>query len=374
MTLLQEQLLSLLKTGLFNAPIDYSIFANCYWTEIYELGKIQAVIGVMLDGMNSLPLSLLPERQMIKRLAMAVNRIEEKNREHIKVIYKIQSELSLHNIPVIFMKGQTCGARYPNPKHRMPGDIDFIVKEEDFYRCLDVLDSFSNVNRGLVHEHHGMAHIDDIVLEPHYKVHNYQCPSSDKAMIDMFRKEIDSNNFFCALEEDNNVRVFSPTFESVFLISHMVNHIYEEGLGLRQLCDYAMFLHKNVVTNSTIMWDKHTEYLKKMGMERSWKIFTCACIDYLGLQLPALPSPHYQLTGKDHKMARRLIEDIMRVGNFGRGEYVFKYNTQWDVLQNYLWVTRRCINMGFVCPREAAWWPLSKFTRFFGKKIGTVGK
>jgi len=370
MTILHQQLLCLLQAGLFNKTIDESLFVGCKWNELYSLGRIQAVTGVMFDGMDSLSRSLLPERQVIKRFAMNMNRVEEKNREHIVAIEKIQHELLTHDIPVVFMKGQTCGARYPKPNHRLPGDIDFVVKEKDFARCLDVLDTFSNVDRTLIHEHHGMAHLNDIILEPHYKVHNYQCPKSDRAMIEMFEEEMERENTYCLLRDGEKVRVFSPTFESVFLISHMVNHIYEEGLGLRQLCDYAMFLQHNVVNSpTTIEWDKHKDYLNRMGMERSWKIFTCACTDYLGLKLPNDFNSVCSFTINDHKMARKLIEDILRVGNFGRGEYVFKHDTRMDELKNYLWVTKRSINMGFVCPREAFWWPLSKFTRFFDKQM-----
>ncbi len=49
-----------------------------------------------------------------------------------------------------------------------------------------VMEKIGKVDHGLVHEHHGMAWVDGVVVEPHYKVHNYQRPSTDQAMQEMF--------------------------------------------------------------------------------------------------------------------------------------------------------------------------------------------
>ena len=62
------------------------------------------------------------------------------------------------------------------------------------------------------------------------------------------------------------------------------------------------------------------------------------------------------------------MADIMRVGNFGRGEYVFHHRGFKDAFNNYCWVVKRCWNLGFVCPSEARWWIISKVKRFFWKK------
>ena len=59
-----------------------------------------------------------------------------------------------------------------------------------------------------------------------------------------------------------------------------VNHVYEEGLGLRQVIDYAMFLSRCA---DKIEWMQNHDYLHQMHMERAWRIFTCICVDYLGM-------------------------------------------------------------------------------------------
>lgn len=129
-----------------------------------------------------------------------------------------------------------------------------------------------------------------------------------------------------------------------------------------------MFLKKCA---DKIDWMQHHEWLYRMRMERAWRIFTCICVEYLGLSLPSQVEP---FSYNERKWAAALVEDIMRVGNFGRGEYVFKHQGLMDAWKNYCWVAKRCLHLIFVCPSEARWWMISKVKRFFWKKKIEKGK
>ena len=161
-----------------------------------------------------------------------------------------------------------------------------------------------------------------------------------------------------AMIGDKEINVLPATFESVFLISHIVNHIYEEGLGLRQLVDYAMLLRHEY---HNIDWERHGQWLNDVSMTGAWRIVACLCQDFLGAER------HWEFTEKEHEWACRLMNDVMAVGNFGRAAYTFRHDTLWHKLQNYRWVTGRAWTMGFVCPSEACWWPVSKLIRFTKK-------
>jgi len=359
------------------------------WVNLRLEFKKQALLGIGYVGITRLPKHQTPPIQILAQWVHNAEKIRKRNVKHIEVIGVVDRTLREAGIEAIFMKGEVCGSRYQEPLYRTAGDVDFVVGEEEFAHTLDVLESIAEVDRTLVHEHHGMAHIADVTLEPHYKVHNYQNPKADKAMREMYREEktlpsslastrlsTSKGRLFCRLSDEVRVRVFSPTFESVFLISHMVNHVYEEGLGLRQVVDYAYFLKTFVGgkdASVAIDWKRHEQMLERMGMQRAWRIFVCVCTDYLGVKLPEVFFEDFKIGRKHHLWAKRMVDDMMRVGNFGRGEYEFRHDSRWHELQNYWWVTKRAIRMGFLCPSEAMWWPLSKFTRFFGKKLHLVG-
>lgn len=357
-----HQFLSLLKVSLCDDKPNPKDFENTDWNWIFKMAQKQTVIPLILDGLSVLPKEVHPGMPQKMKMMAYVQSVEKTNLKHRQVIGRINGILKENGIEVVFMKGQTTALRYPNPLHRQPGDIDFVVDKSKFDETLDILDKIGRTDRELIHEHHGMAYVEGIPIEPHYKIHNYQRPSTDRVIQKLFNEVFPSELIYTDID-GYEIPILPPTFESVFLISHMVNHIYEEGLGLRQVIDYSLFLKKN---GMVIDWKRHEEYLKEMRMTKAWRIFTCLCIDYLGLKTEAAIK---DFSNKEKKDAKRLFEDIMRLGNFGRGEYVFKHNGMMDALSNYLWVVKRCLKMGFVCPSEAVWWIISKPIRFINKKI-----
>ena len=142
----------------------------------------------------------------------------------------------------------------------------------------------------------------------------------------------------------------------------MVNHIYAEGLGLRQVLDFMMFIKEKYNSLDKVLCLK---YLERMEMIRAFHVFTRICEKYLGM-----PTNISQLsyTEKELKAADKMMENIMEVGNFGRGKRNVGKNFFLRPIKSYLWVLRRCWTLREVCPAEARWWPVAKFRRFWFKQ------
>lgn len=372
------QLLELIKLGIWpDYVVSPDVFQGCDWEAMYETVKVQAVLGVTFDGLQRLFAAhpeVCPDRKLLLRWNGQVVKLQNAYKKHVAVIGGVHRVLGEAGIKHVFMKGLTCGARYPHPDMRTCGDIDFVVMPKDFEATLKALERISTVDRTLVHEHHGMARVAGVVLEPHYKVHNYQNAKNDAAMADMFEEiyaeEFPTTSIFlakCPETQDRDVTVhvpvYPPEFEGMFLVSHMVNHVYEEGLGLRQVIDFALWAKKCAAVQG---FDKarHEAYLQRMRMMRPHRLFVRICEKGLGLPTVIF---NYEYTSREKAFADKLMADILRVGNFGRGEYVFKHDSKWDDLKNYVWVTKRALRLGWLCPSEAYMWPLSKFTRYFSK-------
>lgn len=132
MNLSKDLLLKSLRAVLFGEKLYASDFAEADWKSIFQLADEQTVSALLLDGMSLLPSECIaiPLGDKLKRIA-TMQRIEQMNRLHWKVIVKIDQALKSEGVPVVFMKGQTTALRYPNPLHRTPGDIDFVVDQKD---------------------------------------------------------------------------------------------------------------------------------------------------------------------------------------------------------------------------------------------------
>lgn len=332
------------------------------WRGMLCFANEQAIMGIIFEGIERSGKEISMPYDLLMDWIGTATQMKRNYFKHEKILVQTHKTLNSVGINHVFMKGLTCGVRYQHPEFRTCGDIDFVVAHEDFNRTLDVLGTIGTVDRELVHEHHGMAFVDGVQLEPHYKVHNFQLKRHDIFMQKMFREVFPKQLHYVEIGKEQ-IPVFPETFESVFLVSHMVNHVYEEGLGLRQVIDYAMMLK---LCNRKIDRAQHEAWLKAMDMKRAHRIFVRICEKYLGLPTGIC---QYEYTKREKEFADKMMEDILRVGNFGRAAYTFEHNSMKGVLNNYIWVTKRAIRLGYLCPSEAYMWPMAKLTRFFRKKM-----
>lgn len=374
-----EQLfVELLQVGIGNRKgLSHLPSAN-EWASLFEMTKTQTLVPLAFNGVTKLKTrsdfgaSLgIPKEIYLNWLRLTTNSVH-RHKEHLEVLGRLQELLETKGIEWVLMKGLACGRRYEQPELRMCGDMDFVVKRKDFYRTLDALEEIGRVDRELVHEHHGIAYVKvdgsghEVQLEPHYKLHNFQYGRNDRAMIRMQEWLMEHREW--ADIGGYKVPVMPATLESVFLVSHMVNHVYEEGLGLRQVLDYAMFISSSF---NEIDRNQHDRWLKEMGMMGAHRVFVRICEKYLGVRTDIA---HYEYSSAEKRFADQMMENIMRVGNFGRGAYVFDHSSRWGELKNYLWVTRRAIRLWRLCPSEALVWPVSKLLRWMKKDESKGGR
>lgn len=310
------------------------------WRRLLELSQIQTVAGMAFDGVQRLEKQgYKPPFELLMEWIGLAEQIKSQNETHLNVIKKTLSCLRSHNIDVVFMKGPIVGNRYPNPLRRQCGDIDFVVSKKDFSKTLDTLDTIGRVDRLLIHEHHGMAFVEGVTLEPHFKVHNFQNPKVNEAMRELF-EEFFPDNLIVESIDDIEIPTFPPEFELAVLVGHMVNHVYAEGLGLRQVVDFMMFMNKKY---PSIDKEESLEYLKKMKMDRAFRIFTCICEKYLGMSISIAELDY---TKKERRFADIMMKNIMAVGNFGRGKRNVGNNILMRPIKSYLWVVSRTLPCG----------------------------
>ena len=97
-------------------------------------------------------------------------------------------------------------------------------------------------------------------------------------------------------------------FNVYYVFKHLWHHCVSSGVGLRQLCDLAVFLSIHDVDR-----DYLGRILTEMKDIKPWKTFGCVLVDYLGL--PEHRFPFYD-SRRRHK-GELLLKLILSDGNFG---------------------------------------------------------
>ena len=109
--------------------------------------------------------------------------------------------------------------------------------------------------------------------------------------------------------ELGELTVPSTYHHGLIILLHMCHHLTGDGLGLRHLCDWAVFLYKIGEEKFLEMFEKT---LKDIGLWEFAKIMTFISCKYLGLPGMAFSK------NVDKKLADYILIDIIIGGNFGQ--------------------------------------------------------
>lgn len=224
----------------------------------------------------------------------------------------IIKELEEAGIEPLLLKGQGVAQNYLSPEVRQAGDIDLLLHREDYEKAkMLLIPKADNLEIETSSRKHLGMHFGNIEVELHGTIHgtfgNKFNTYLDKKQEELFIKK----NFrhWCY----NGVEISMPSadFDALFIFTHFLNHFYFGGLGLRQICDWTMFLHKNV---QHIDSAKLENDIKKLGLLREWQTFGCFAVKYFGLPEEEMPMYNNKYTKKADKIRDFLIAS----GNFGK--------------------------------------------------------
>lgn len=352
---MQKELFMLLRLGLGNSTPekeDISLlrgFTKAQWEALEETAQSQGVAGIVLDGIDSiqfsgLQLSGLPKRLRLEWIGQVLQNYETRNMQQLLVIDSVQKEWAKEGIRTMIMKGQAMGTYYPEPKHRSPGDIDcYLFYDNDnvndnrswgdaYRKGNEVAKSFADsVDEGWYK--HSQIFFGGQMLENHqYFVHTREGESSkelNQLLVDQLKG--DSSRF--GLLSTTSALLPPPMFNALFLTYHALTHFLEEGLKLKQILDWAMFLKRDA---DKVDWNEFNRQCDNYHMHRFADVMTDIAVRYLGINVDDNANVNHNV---DSKLTERMLHST-----FYDDDYVFSsgqsgWANRWHIVRN-LWKYR----------------------------------
>ncbi len=232
--------------------------------------------------------------------------------KNIRVEYahnEIHRILSDNNIPYVILKGVASASYYKEPMLRMMGDVDVLVRPDDIAKADKLLKSIGFVTSDDIDGddmHIGYKRKDGISCELHRRINGV--PNNDIGNIineyiaDIFEKsqKLKTSNGSCLIP--------SNFHHGIILLLHTASHLTSEGVGLRHLCDWAVFVNSFSNDEFVILFEKP---LKEMGLWRFAQLLTLCCVKHLGCD------PKEWAGQYDNKLIDSIFFDILNSGNFG---------------------------------------------------------
>lgn len=236
------------------------------------------------------------------KAAALYNRIIASN---VRVEYEhteLHELLTGHNIPYVILKGCASGYYYPDAILRTYGDVDFLVHERDIPQTLKLLTSIGFTPEADTQGIHIACHRDPgSVWEMHRQVNGI--PSGNNVIARCLSGIIET-----AVKVNlstGSIRIPDSFHHCLVLLLHTASHLTSEGIGLRHLCDWAVFAEQ---TDISIF----KQELIECGLWKFAQILSLVSVKYLKIS----PRPYYG-TASD-ELLDSLMTDIMTGGNFGK--------------------------------------------------------
>ena len=283
------------------------------WNKIMRLANNQALMGLVGDVLLTRPEireTLSPK--FVERLQdIPLNSMGMHTQTNITLQLLLQT-LREQGIDPVLLKGQGLSVYYPTPQLRQCGDIDLYVGAENYEKAYDALLPIVTQieDRSKIWDTmHFDASIGSVMVEVHHQVDKVYSRRNEKLYKEFMHQGTSKD--LCTLKI-GEVEVNTPndTYNAFYVFYHLWRHFTITGIGLRQFCDWARFLHTH---NGKLDLPYLKKMLDELGFMMPWQVFGCFLVKDLGLPETDFPFYDKRYVGKVDLVRKYVMTD----GNFG---------------------------------------------------------
>lgn len=318
------------------------------WRKFYYFAQAQAVLGIVLEGMDKYgeTLKVVFPKDVLLQWIGDSELIKQQNRIAFKRSAEIIEFFAQKGFKACILKGQGNALMYDNPYSRTSGDIDIWI---DGSR-----EEINNIVRGYSRpEFEQSHHIDfpiynDIEVEAHYIPAILLKPSNNRKFQEWCQEQKGRQMTNKVELPDGYGEIYVPTadFNTVFQMAHMMDHFLTEGIGLRHFIDYYHVL-KNYHTGNleiTETQDLFKEFgLLKFARGVMWLEKVCLGLDDI-----------YLIVEPDEKTGEVILEEMLEGGNFGQYDERYKVRKN-NYIARGLADYYRLLKLARAFPVESMW-------------------
>lgn len=331
-------------------PLD-----DAAWKELYIQARNQSVLGITMQGLDSLPRTGGAPLVVYGTWALASEKIEGHSLERIRLARRICEIFSSAGMPCCVLKGYSVARFYPRPLRRQSGDVDIWVPA-DREKLLSFLRGRCRV--GSVVYHHCKCDISGKSgdVEIHFTPSWMNSPRLNRRLQRYFADSAASET--SRPDPETGFCVTSPQFSFVYGIVHFWRHMLDEGIGLRHLAD----LYYTALALPRESFEEIASQLRNIGLYRLSCALAGALVLVFGLPESSLPVP------PDTAQGSILLKDMLLSGNFGRNDESLqtKNGSRGTVALSKF---RRSLRYLHFCPSDVLCGPLFKLWQFVWRAI-----
>ena len=338
--------------------------ARISWADLLQFAKKQSVVGVYWQGvkrMSGLETNR-PSEDDVMDWMVEVSKIAKRNRKVNAVAVKVIKGFRQKGFEACVLKGQGNALLYPDPSSRTPGDIDVYVHpqqqggrwrndEAAIRKIITFCKGLDKLARAVYH-HIDIPAVDKVPVEVHYRATWLNAPVNNRRLQNLLSTLLsrkDGTKHVALPEEAGDITIPGFSFNVVFQLSHILNHLLHEGVGLRQLVDYYYLLRSHACSKEDQAWLDTS--LKRCGLHQISSAVSWVLANVLGLP------ERYLITKPNERYGQQLMREMIAGGNFGKYDERLLSGTSHSKLVANIQRLVRDARMLAYYPSECLWEP-----------------
>ncbi len=327
----------LVAAGLWEKEVRISKYGKIYFSEIQRIAEEQSVEGLLTAGIGHIQDVSVPQEDVLQFIGITLQ-LEEQNKSMNEFVDKLIGKLREKDIYVILVKGQGIARCYDRPLWRACGDVDLLIGDNEYGLARKVLCSLaSSVNSESEYDKQLSLTIGSWVVELHGNLRSGLSRRVDRGLDGIKRCLFNEGRVRSWMNGKTNVFLPGEDEDVVYVFTHILQHFYKGGIGLRQICDWCrlLFTYKDSL-NQELLENR----IRKMGLITEWRAFGAFAVEYLGMPTEAMPL--YSCDAKWKRKAGKICSFIIEVGNFGHNRDMSYYNKHPYIIRKTISFGRRC--------------------------------
>lgn len=328
------------------------------WKEVIALGKEQAVVGILERGIRLVPPERRPSEELLLQSLLMSKKTALINKKVDMAAIKVANMFEQAGFHYCLLKGQGNALLYPDPTARMPGDIDIWIAASP--RQVITFARKEKPRAKACYHHVEYVKCDGVEVELHYRPAFLNHPLHNSRLQKWFLNEAQAQ---CShrVELPNGagaINVPTDTFNRIFLMAHIMNHVVHDGLGVRQLMDYYFLLRKGFTPEEQ---QRDVQLLRHFGLYN-----ITASVMYTLRQLFAMPVDK-MLVPPDRRRGLFLLKEVLEGGNFGH--YNPQYRKARTSFSKNILRLKRDLRLVIMFPSECLSEPIFRLWHFFWRQL-----
>lgn len=267
----------LLRAAIGTEPFFERRLTSDEWRAMYRDSVVQGVTAVVFDFVKTLPKSEAPDMALLMAWLSASTGVEQTMRRMQIKAEEFAEEIDKREIPVVVLKGMAFAQYYPNPLHRECGDLDCYMmgKKEEGDKI--------TVELGGTMEEGGYKHshltYKGLTIENHHFFTDFDDTPTGKLTERVLGELIQEEHTYIG---KSKLLCPSANFNALFLLKHAQGHFIDEGIRMRHVLDWALFLRGE---QDNVDWSRVLPMLETTRTTRFAGVMTAIAVEHLRINI-----------------------------------------------------------------------------------------